>query len=99
MQARSILIRRRRAFDSALFGTEGMNTKRVNGLFSMLIGADSDGLAVGLDLLSFVLGKLQDESIDMLAAQVPSDSKHLLGFYQRYFRKQGAFPIYERALS
>lgn len=86
-------------FRLGAFGTEGMNTKRVNGLFSVLIGADSDGLAVGLDLLSYVLSKLQDETIDTLAAQAPSDSKHLLGFYQRYFRKQGAFPIYERALS
>jgi hypothetical protein len=86
-------------FRLGAFGTEGMSTKRVNGLFSVLIGQDRDGLAVGLDLLSYVLGKLQDETIDTLAAQVPSDSKHLLGFYQRYFRKQGAFPIYERPLS
>mgnify|MGYP001266271427 CR=1 FL=1 len=35
----------------------------------------------------------------MLAAQVPSGAKHLVAFYQRYFRKQGAFPIFERPLT
>ena len=85
-------------FRLGAFGTEGMSTKRVNGLFSLLLHDDADAMPVGLDLLSYVIGKLQDESIDTLAAQVPSDAKHLLAFYQRYFRRQGAFPIFERIL-
>jgi GNAT superfamily N-acetyltransferase len=85
-------------FRLGAFGTEGMSTKRVNGLFSVLIGEGGDGLTVGLDLLSYLIGKLQNETIDTLAAQAPSDAAQLLGFYQRFFRKQGAFPIYERVL-
>ena len=85
-------------FRLGAFGTEGMSTKRVNGLFSLLVRDDRDALAIALDMLSYVIGKLEEETIEVLAAQVPSDAKHLLGFYQRSFRKQGAFPIYERAL-
>lgn len=86
-------------FRLGAFGTEGMSTKRVNGLYSFLIRDDSDAFPAALDLLSYIIGRLEDETIDTLAAQVPSDAAHLLGFYQRYFRKQGAFPIYQRVLA
>jgi len=86
-------------FRLGAFGTEGMSTKRVNGLFSLLVRDDPDALFIGLDMLSYVVSRLQDDTIETLAAQVPSDYKHVLGFYQRNFRKQGAFPIYERTLS
>jgi len=76
-----------------------MSTKRVNGLFSFVVRPDSDAMPFALDLLSHVVGKVQDETIDLLAAPVPSDAPHLLAFYQRHFRKQGAFPVYERSLS
>src|SRR5258708_765512 len=78
-------------FRLGAFGTEEMSTKRIQGLFSFLVRDDSDATPVGLDLLSYALSRLQDESIDVLAAQAPSDAKHLLGFYQKYFRKQGSF--------
>jgi hypothetical protein len=43
---------------------------------------------------------LQDEKGGgTMAAQVPSDASHLLRFYQRYFRRQGSFPVYERKLN
>jgi hypothetical protein len=32
----------------------------------------------------------------MLAAQASSDVPHLLGFYERYFCKQGSFAVFER---
>ncbi len=86
-------------FRLGAFGTEGMSTKRVNGLFSILVRDDSDAMPIALDLLSYVLARLQDEDVEVLAAQVPSDAKHLLGFYQRNFRKQGEFPILERSLA
>lgn len=86
-------------FRLGAFGTEGLTTKRVNGLFSLLVREDSDAMLIGLDLLSYAINRLQDESTEMLAAQAPSDARHLLGFYQRHFRKQGSFPIYERDLT
>ncbi len=86
-------------FRLGAFGTEGMTTKRINGLFSFLVGDERDASAVGLDLLSYALHRVQDDTIEVLAAQAPSDAKHLLGFYQKYFRKQGSFPVYERELN
>jgi hypothetical protein len=80
------------------FGTEGMTTKRVRGLFSFLVRNDADATSIGLDLLSYALNRLQDDTIEALAAQVPSDAPHLLSFYQKYFRKQGGFPVFERKL-
>ena len=83
-------------FRLGAFGTEETSTKRyVNGLFSFLVRDDSDSLPLGLDLLSYALTLIQDdESVEVLAAQVPSDAKHLLNFYQKYFRKQGSFPVF-----
>jgi len=86
-------------FRLGAFGTEGMTTKRVNGLFSFLVRNDADATAIVLDLLSYALNRIQDDTIEMLAAQVPGDAKHLHGFYQKYFRKQGSFPVYERDLA
>jgi L-amino acid N-acyltransferase YncA len=85
-------------FRLGAFGTEGMTTKRLNGLFSFLVKDDADALSLGLDLLSYAINKLDDDTVEVLAAQVPSDARHLLGFYQRNFRKQGSFPVFEREL-
>ena len=85
-------------FRLGAFGTEEMSTKRINGLYSFLVRNDGDATAIGLDMLSYVLNRIQDETIDVLAAQVPSDANHLLSFYQKYFRKQGSFPVFEREL-
>jgi hypothetical protein len=86
-------------FRLGAFGTEGMSTKRINGLFSFLARDDANAAALGLDLLSHAIDRLKDETIDCFAVQVPSDAPHLLGFYQKYFRKQGSFPIYELDLN
>jgi hypothetical protein len=80
------------------FGTEGMNTKRVNGLFSILIKAGQNFMPVALDLLGQAASRLDGGSVAALAAQVPSDAPQLLRFYQSYFRRQGAFPVFERTL-
>jgi hypothetical protein len=80
------------------FGTEGMQTKRVNGLFSFLARDDSQLLPHGLDLLGHAAFRLEATRTGAVAAQVPSDALHLVGFYARYFRKQGSFPILERSL-
>jgi len=87
-------------FRLGAFGTEGMQAKRVNGLFSFLAVPDNNFTAVGLDLLGHAAYRLQaTEDVSTLAAQVPSDVPHLLRFYERNFRRQGSFPVLERAAS
>jgi hypothetical protein len=80
------------------FGTEGMQTKRVNGLFSFVTDDVRNISLIGLELLSFSALRLQETNLETLAAQVPSDAEPLLRFYQQYFQQQGSFPIYEREL-
>jgi hypothetical protein len=84
-------------FRLGAFGTEGMQLKRINGLFSFLAPA-GDANRIGVDLLAHAAHRLQQTDGEALAAQVPSDFPHLLRFYQHHFRLQGSFPILERAL-
>jgi len=96
-----------RAVDSAMpcyrlgaFGTEGMNAKRINGLFSFLAREDQNFSALGLDLMGNAAYRLREtDDIEGLAGQVPSDASALLRFYERNFRRQGSFPVYERDLT
>jgi hypothetical protein len=86
-------------FRLGAFGTETMQTKRIRGLFSFLARNDGNLHSLGLDLLSHASLQLHDDDgIEAFAAQVPSDVPHLLKFYQRIFRKQGSFPVFERHL-
>jgi hypothetical protein len=85
-------------FRLGAFGTEGMTTKRLKGLFSFVARNDSNLGRYGIDLLGFAAGRLEESDAEALAAQVPSDAPHLLRFYQQHFRKQGSFPVFERTL-
>jgi hypothetical protein len=86
-------------FRLGAFGTEGMDVKRVKGMFSFLARLEKDLPAVAIDLLTQATARLRDnDDISCLAAQVPSDVPELLGFYQRYFRRQASFPVFERDL-
>jgi hypothetical protein len=85
-------------FRLGAFGTEGLTTKRINGLFSFLAADTVDLTPTGLDLMSHAALRLQDTDVETFAAQVPSDASHLLRFYDQYFRRQGIFPVLERAL-
>jgi hypothetical protein len=85
-------------FRLGAFGTEGLNCKRINGLFSVLVPEGQDVNARSLDLLAYAAHKLGDTEIETLGAQVASDLPHLMRFYKQYFTRQGSFPIYERAL-
>jgi hypothetical protein len=85
-------------FRLGAFGTEGLTTKRINGLFSLLVPEDGQVGALGLDLLGHAARRLEDCDAETLAAQVPSDVPHLVRFHKQYFRRQGSFPLYERAL-
>lgn len=85
-------------FRLGAFGTEGMSVKRVNGLFSFLTRPGKDANPLALSLMSEAAFRLRDTDLECLAAQAPSDVPHLLRFYQQFFRRQGAFPVFERDL-
>jgi hypothetical protein len=82
----------------AAFGTEGLNTKRVNGLFSYLVADPAQALTAGLALLSEASQEMTEGTVHAMAAQCPSDAPHLVAFYNRYFKEQGRFPEWERTL-
>ena len=96
-----------RAVDSSMpcfrlgaFGTEGMTTKRIKGLFSFIAKPDRDVVTSGMDLLGYAATRLSDDDdITCYAAQVASDSPALFSFYRRIFERQGSFPVYERDLT
>jgi hypothetical protein len=85
-------------FRLGAFGTEGLTTKRINGLFSLLAADGRDVHPVGLDLMGYAAFRLRETEVETLGAQVPSDAPHLLRFYTHYFRQQGSFPVLQRDL-
>ncbi len=85
-------------FRLGAFGTEGMETKRINGMFSFLCRAGRDVSSMALDLMGHAAFRLEETSTAWLGAQVPSDVPHLIRFYQQHFRRQGSFPVYSRSL-
>jgi hypothetical protein len=80
------------------FGTEGMQAKRIRGLFGVLAADDRNFSATAMDMLGEAASRLVATDIEALAAQVPSDAPHLLRFYQQLFRRQGSFPVFEKNL-
>lgn len=85
-------------FRLGAFGGEWGQPKRVNGLFSFAAAKDRSAFAFALDMMSHAAAKLDGTSAHAVAAQVPSDVPHLAMFYQSHFRRQGSFPVYEKAL-
>ncbi len=86
-------------FRLGAFGTEGMQTKRVNGMFSVLAKPDRSLSGYGLELMGEAASRVtESDSSGGLAAQIASDAPEFLSFYQKFFRRQGSFPIYERTL-
>jgi L-amino acid N-acyltransferase YncA len=81
---------------SGSFGAEGLPSKRVNGMFSFLAAPGKDAVLIGQDLLWYGTSRMETNTFEFLAAQVPNDIPHLLSFYDRYFEKQGSFPVFER---
>ena len=87
-------------FRLGAFGTEGMTTKRIKGLFSFITRPDRDVIPTGMDLLCHATNQLgEEDEIGCYAAQVASDATALLRFYQRTFERQGSFPVYEKDLT
>lgn len=85
-------------FRMGAFGTEGLNTKRVNGLFSYVVSKPEHAIPAGLGLLHEASQEMTEGTVNAICAQCPTDAPHLLNFYTRYFKEQGRFPVYERAL-
>ena len=85
-------------FRLGAFGTEGLQWKRLNGVFSFVVRPGPDVNAHALELLAHAAGRLTETDLGTLAAQVPSDAPHLLRHYQQLWRRQGAFPVFELAL-
>jgi hypothetical protein len=85
-------------FWTGAFGTEGLSGKRVNGLFSFLAAPEKEAGLIGQDLLWCFTSRMESNTFEFLAAQVATDVPHLLRFYERYFQKQGGFPVFEREL-
>ncbi|MHB1423473.1 MAG: GNAT family N-acetyltransferase [Gemmataceae bacterium] len=85
-------------FRLGAFGTEGMTTKRLNGLFSFLTADARDTPALALELLNYAANQLRSREVQSIAAQAPSDAGHLPRFYEQYFQRQASFPILERTL-
>ena len=87
-------------FRLGAFGTERMQTKRLKGLFSFLARPESSLPALALDLMGHASFRLRDnDDVIGLGAQVASNVPALLAFYQRHFKKQGSFPVFEKKLS
>jgi hypothetical protein len=84
-------------FRLGAFGSEGLNTKKVNGLFSF-VATPQHTLPAGLGLLAEASQEMTEGTVTTLAAQCPSDVPHLVNFYTRYFKEQGRFPVFERQL-
>ncbi|MBI3409154.1 MAG: hypothetical protein HY040_12475 [Planctomycetes bacterium] len=94
------------AVDSAMpcfrlgaFGTEGMQAKRIRGLFSFLAKPGMTLAGFGMDLMGHAAFRLREyDDVGCLAAQAPSDVPSLLNFYERNFRRQGSFPVFEKTI-
>src|SRR5262249_49651695 len=83
-------------FRLGAFGTEGMTTKRINGMFSFLARADQNLNPPALDLVGHAAFRLSKSDVGAFAAQVPSDPPHLVRFYQGHFQREGSFPIFAK---
>lgn len=86
-------------FRLGAFGTEGMTTKRINGMFSFLTSNNPNAMSHAIQLLEYAAERLENSDMYTLAAQVPSDVAHLVRFYKQTFLRQGGFPIYEKDLT
>jgi hypothetical protein len=82
-------------FRLGAFGTESQRHKRINGLFSCIFADEAEG-----EWLLFALGsQAKRAGLTHVAAQAPSDARALCAWYDRFFQRQGSFPILSRRLT
>ncbi|HZZ79467.1 MAG TPA: hypothetical protein VFE62_13165 [Gemmataceae bacterium] len=85
-------------FRLGAFGTEGLTTKRIKGLFSFVARPDR-AVHIGMDMLGHAANLLtDDDEILCYAAQVATDAPALHAFYEKVFERQGSFPVLEKTL-
>jgi len=82
-------------FRLGAIGTESERHKRVNGMFSCLFRTE----VAGEILLSEAALRFARAGLVHAAAQAPSDRADLVSFYDRYFTRQGSFPILSRPIA
>jgi L-amino acid N-acyltransferase YncA len=82
-------------FRLGAMGTEAERHKRVNGMFSCVFRSENAGEI----LLAEAARRFVQAGLTHAATQAASDHPALISFYQRYFTRQGAFPILARELS
>ncbi|MFI5456199.1 MAG: hypothetical protein ACHRXM_12195 [Isosphaerales bacterium] len=83
-------------FRLGTFGTERERHKRVNGLFSCVFADEAEGELI---LTTSAVTQATHSGLTHLAAQAPSDAVALCAWYDRFFQRQGSFPIWSRRLS
>jgi hypothetical protein len=81
-------------FRLGAFGTERERHKRVQGMVSVL----PRNAAAGETILAAAVRRLQSADVRHAAAQASSDQLPLIALYDRYFDRQGAFPVLVRRL-
>jgi L-amino acid N-acyltransferase YncA len=81
-------------FRLGALGTERERHKRINGMVSCVF----DDEEAGEVLLAEAAARLEKAGLAHAAAQAPSDVPGLCPFYDRFFRRQGSFPILIRRL-
>jgi GNAT superfamily N-acetyltransferase len=82
-------------FRLGAFGTERERHKRVNGLFSCVFVDETEGERL---LSASLRAQTQRSGPTAIAAQAPSDAPALCAWYDRFFQRQGSFPIWSRRL-
>jgi len=83
-------------FRLGAFGTERERHKRVNGLFSCVFADEAEG---ELLLTAWAATQATQSGLTHVAAQAPSDAVAACSCYDRFFQRQGSFPILSRRLS
>ncbi len=82
-------------FRLGALGTERERHKRVRGMFSCLFADEPAGEV----LLAEAVRRMERAGLTHVAAQVSSTPSRLTHFYDRFFTRQGSFPILSRCLS
>lgn len=86
-------------FRLGAFGTETMQVKRVKGMFSFLARQETTLFPLAMDLMGQAAFRLRDhDDVEALAAQCGTDVPRMLSFYERNFKRQGSFPVFEKIL-
>ena len=81
-------------FRLGAFGTERERHKRVTGLFSCVFADPSRGKPAALRRARIRWPDVP--GLTHIAAQAPSDAVSLCEWYDRFFERQGSFPILSR---